>query len=126
MRLYQYTRCFEMKTQRLISSYDEVNDIFYGMIEGKKGYLANYAVDESIFINIGDGNYPVSFLISNASNVLDVKKEVLEESNVKIAIGCDDLSLYFNMCINNVEIYKDKFKNLYSMPNFSFILDTNY
>ncbi len=115
-----------MKTQRLISSYDEVNDIFYGMIEGKKGYLANYAVDESIFINIGDGNYPVSFLISNASNVLDVKKEVLEESNVKIAIGCDDLSLYFNMCINNVEIYKDEFRNLYSMPNFSFILDTNY
>ena len=32
-----------MKTQRLISSYDEINDIFCGKIDGKNGYFANYA-----------------------------------------------------------------------------------
>nr|WP_019263887.1 hypothetical protein [Methanobrevibacter smithii] len=41
-----------MKTQRLISSYDEINDIFCGKIDGKNGYFANYAMNEGIFINI--------------------------------------------------------------------------
>ena len=34
-----------MKTQRLISSYDEINDIFCGKIDGKNGYFANYAMN---------------------------------------------------------------------------------
>ena len=41
-----------MKTQRLISSYDEINDIFCGKIDGKNGYFANYAMNKGIFINI--------------------------------------------------------------------------
>ena len=35
-----------MKTQRLISSYDEINDIFCGKIDGKNGYLAKDTINE--------------------------------------------------------------------------------
>ncbi|WP_299523971.1 hypothetical protein [uncultured Methanobrevibacter sp.] len=115
-----------MKTQRLISSYDEINDIFYGKIDGKNGYFANYAVNKGIFINIDKNGFPVSFFINHASNVLHISKEILEESNVKVGIDCDNISIIFNIFINNVKIYNGKFENNYKIPAFNFMLDTNY
>lgn len=64
-----------MKTQRLISSYDEINDIFCGKIDGKNGYFANYAMNEGIFINIDKNGCPVSVFIDRASDILNVKKK---------------------------------------------------
>ena len=66
-----------MKTQRLISSYDEINDIFCGKIDGKNGYFANYAMNEGIFINIDKNGCPVSVFIDRASDILNVKKSGL-------------------------------------------------
>lgn len=115
-----------MKTQRLISSYDETNDIFFGKIDGKNGYFANYALNEGIFINIDENGCPVSVFIDNASDILHVKKEILEESNVKIGIDCNDYSIYFNIFVNDVKIYNDKFANNCGIPDLNFMLDSNY
>ena len=91
-----------MKTQRLISSYDEINDIFCGKIEGKNGYFANYAMNEGIFINIDKNGCPVSVFIDRASDILNVKKEILEESDIKIGLGCDYCSIYFVYLTENL------------------------
>lgn len=115
-----------MKTQRLISSYDEINDIFCGKIDGKNGYFANYAMNKGIFINIDKNGCTVSVFIDNASDILNVKKEILEESDIKIGIGCDGLSIYFDIFVNGVKIYNNEFKNTYGIPDLNFLLDSNY
>lgn len=115
-----------MKTQRLISSYDEINGIFCGKIDGKNGYFANYAMNEGIFINIDKNGCPVSVFIDRASDILNVKKEILEESDIKIGLGCDDCSIYFDIFVNGVKIYNNKFENNCGIPDLNFLLDTDY
>lgn len=115
-----------MKTQRLISSYDEINDIFCGKIDGKNGYFANYAMNEGIFINIDKNGCPVSVFIDRASDILNIKKEILEESDIKIGLGCDDCSIYFDIFVNGVKIYNNKFENNCGIPDLNFLLDTDY
>ena len=58
-----------MKTQRLISSYDEINDIFCGKIDGKNGYFANYAMNEGIFINIDKNTLEIIYLNCYTCNI---------------------------------------------------------
>lgn len=115
-----------MKTQRLISSYDEANDIFYGKIDGEDGYFANYAISKGIFINLDKNMFLVSFFINSASDVLHVSKEILEESDVKVFINCTNISIMFDVFINDVKIFNDVFENNYDIPSFNFMLDTNY
>ena len=67
-----------MKKERLISSYDEVNDTFVGKIDGKMGYCADYSISEGIFLSIDKDNLPSSVLVDNASEVLNVSKQILE------------------------------------------------
>lgn len=52
-------------------------------------------MNEGIFINIDKNGCPVSVFIDRASDILNVKKEILEESDIKIGLGCDDCSIYF-------------------------------
>ena len=115
-----------MEKQRLISSYDEVNDTFVGKIDGQNGYCADYSISEGIFLSIDKNNIPTSVLVSNASKVLDISKQVLENSNVKINIDCDSICLNFTMFIENLKICSIRCKNKYGIPNLSFKVDSNY
>ena len=115
-----------MKKQRLISSYDEVNDTFVGKIDGRNGYSADYSISEGIFLSIDKDNIPTSVLVDNASKVFDISKKVLENSNVKIGIDCDSICLYFTMFIENLKICSIKCRNKYGIPELSFEMDSNY
>ncbi len=115
-----------MEKQRLISSYDEVNDTFVGKIDGQNGYCADYSISEGIFLSIDKNNIPTSVLVNNASKVFNISKKVLENSNVEIDINCDKICLYFTMFIENLQICSIRCKNKYGIPNISFKIDSNY
>lgn len=115
-----------MKKERLISSYDEVNDTFVGKIDGKMGYCADYGISEGIFLSIDKDNLPSSVLVDNASEVLNVSKQILENSNVQIGIDCDGICLIFTMFIENLKICSVKCKNEFGIPDIKFEIDSNY
>ena len=115
-----------MEKERLISSYDEINDTFFGKIDGKNGYCADYSISDGIFLSIDKNNMPTSVLIDNASEVFNVSKQILENSNVKIGIDCDSICLIFTMFIENLKICSIKCKNKFGIPNINFEIDSNY
>jgi len=114
-----------MKKERLISSYDEVNDTFVGKIDGKNGYVADYGITDGIFLGLNNSNLPTSVFISNASEVLDISKTDLESADVKIGIKCDDANLTFRMCIEDLLVFSTRCKNSFGIPNLNFLIDCN-
>ncbi|WP_407374574.1 hypothetical protein [Methanobrevibacter sp.] len=115
-----------MKKERLISSYDEINDTFVAKIDGRNGYCANYGISEGVFLSIDKNNIPTSVLVDRASEVFNISKQVLENSNVRIGIDCDSICLYFTMSIENLKICSIKCKNDFGIPNINFEIDSNY
>lgn len=115
-----------MKKQRLISSYDEINDTFVGKIEGKNGYWADFDISDGVFLSIDKNNIPTSVLVDRASEVFNISKQLLRNSNVKIDIDCDNICLYFTMFIENLKICSIKCRNTYGIPNINFEMDSNY
>lgn len=115
-----------MEKQRLISSYDEINDTFVGKIEGKNGYCADYNISDGIFLAIDENNVPFSIFVDKASGVFNIPKMILESANVKIALDCDAAFLNFNLFIEGLKICSLKSENRYGMPEFNFCLDSNY
>ncbi|WP_298500586.1 hypothetical protein [uncultured Methanobrevibacter sp.] len=115
-----------MEKQRLISSYDEVNDTFVGKIDGRDGYCADYGISDGVFLSIDKDNIPTSVFVNNASKVFDISKKLLENSNVKIDIDCDSICLYFTMFIENLKICSIRCKNSYGIPNINVEMDSNY
>ena len=111
--------------KRLISSYDEINDTFVGKVDGENGYAADYGISEGIFLRINNSNLPTSVFIPNASKVLNISKSILESSDVKIGIKCDDFSLSFRMCIDDLLVFSTKCKNSFGIPNLNFLIDCN-
>ncbi len=114
-----------MKKERLISSYDEINDTFVGKIDGKNGYVADYGIADGIFLGLNHSNLPTSVFISNASEVLDISKSVLESADVKIGIMCDDINLTFRMCIEDLPVFTTRCKNTFGIPSLNFLIDCN-
>ena len=112
--------------ERLITSYDEVTDTFVGKVEGRNGFCADYDISNGIFLGIDENNLPASAYVSNASEVLDIPKQILENSNVKIRIICDAFFLNFNMCIEDLKICSVKCKNDYRIPAINFEIDSNH
>lgn len=114
-----------MEKETLISSYDEINDIFVGKIDGRMGYCANYSISEGIFLSIDKDNMPTSVLVDNASEVFNVSKKFLENPNVKIGIDCDSVCLCFTISIEDLKICSIKRKNDFGIPEVSFVMDSN-
>ncbi|MBR4447416.1 hypothetical protein [Methanobrevibacter sp.] len=114
-----------MEKQRLISSYDELNDTFVGKIEGRNGYDANYSISEGVFLNIDKNNIPTSVVVNNASEVLNVSKQCLESADIKISIDCNENCLSFNMYVENSEICSLKCRNGFGIPNLNYLIDCN-
>lgn len=114
-----------MKKERLISSYDELNDTFVGKIEGKNGYDANYSISEGVFLNIDKNNIPISVVVNNASEVFHVSKECLESADIKINIDCNGDCLSFNMFVENSEICSLRCRNDFGIPNLNYSIDCN-
>ena len=113
-----------MEKQRLISSYDEINDTFVAKIDGKNGYCADYSISEGIFLSIDKNNMPTSVLVDNASEVFSISKKILENSNVKIGIDCDSICLYFTIFIENLKICSIKCRNNFGIPKINFEIDS--
>ena len=124
----QYTMCevFKMNIKRLISSYDEINDTFVGKIDGKNRYCADYGICDGIFLAVDYDNIPYSVFVENASDVLKVSKEMLENPNIKIIIDCDGVFLSFNMFIEGLKICSVKSINECEIPKINFLMDSNY
>ena len=114
-----------MKIKELISSYDETNDIFVGKISEKNGYYSNYDISNGIFLNMDKNNLPVSVHINNASNVLNVKKYLLEYCDVSIFIDCDGRDINFILCIADEILYNTKSSNVFNSPKVSYLIKTN-
>ena len=115
-----------MEKETLISSYDEINDTFVGKIDGRNGYYANYSISEGIFLSIDKNSMPTLVLVDNASEVFNISKRILENSNVRIGIDCDSICLNFTMFIENLKICSIKCKNSFGIPNMNFEIDSNY
>lgn len=115
----------KMEKQRLISSYDEINDTFVGKIDGRNGYNANYGISEGVFLNIDENNLPTSVFVNNASEVFDVPKKCLESANVKISIDCNENCLSFSMFVENSEICSLKCSNDFGIPTLEYLIDCN-
>jgi len=111
--------------KRLISSYNEINDTFIGIIDGEKGYCADYGISQGIYLGINNSNYPTAVIVPQASEVLNTSKETLENPNVKININCDDIYIYFDMCIENTKICSIKCKNNFGIPKMECLIDSN-
>ena len=116
----------KIKKEILISSYDEISDTLVGKIDGKNGYCANYGISDDVFLNIDKNNIPTSFHINNASKVFNTSKKFLENSNVKINLGCDSIFIYFTMFIENLKICSIKCENKCGIPNLDYEIDSNY
>lgn len=114
-----------MKKERLISSYDELNDTFVGKIEGKNGYDANYSISEGVFLNIDKNSIPASVVVNNASEVLNVSKQCLESANIKISIDCNENCLLFNMFVENSQICSLRCRNDFGIPDLNYLMDCN-
>ncbi|MGN0177649.1 MAG: hypothetical protein ACI389_07450 [Methanobrevibacter sp.] len=112
--------------KRLISSYDEINDIFVGKIDGESGFCRDFGISDGVFIGINKNNFPNSVYICDASRVLNVSKQTLENSNVKINIKCNSICLYFTMFIENLRICSLKCKNIFDIPIVDFKMDSNF
>lgn len=114
-----------METKELISSYDEINDTFVGKMSEKNGYHANYDISKGIFLNLDNNNLPVSVHINNASNVLNVKKHVLQYCDLSIFIDCDGREINFKLCMADKMLYNAKSVNVFNSPQFSYLIKTN-
>ena len=112
--------------KRLISSYDEINDIFVGKVDGENGFYADFDISDGIFLGINKDNCPNSIYVSDASRVLNVSKQTLENSDVKITVSCDSTCLYFSMFIGNLHICSYRCKNIFKIPFIDFEMDSNY
>lgn len=115
-----------MMKKRLISSYDEVNDTFVGKVDGEHGFCADYDISDGVFLAIDENNFPTSVHVNNASEVLNIPKQILENSNVKINIICDAIYLNFSMYIEDLRICSIRCKNHYGIPSISFEIDSNH
>lgn len=111
--------------KRLISSYDEENDTFVGKVDDEKGYKADYGISDGIFLGINNSNMPTSVFISNASEVLNTSKSILESADVKIRIDCDEAFLTFRMCIEDLLIFSAKCKKHFPIPEMEYEIDSN-
>jgi len=114
-----------MMEKSLISSYDEVNDTFVGKFDGRKGYCADYTISEGINLSVGCDNIPSSVMVNNASEVLNISKTFLENSNVKIDIDCDEIFLNFQLIIEDLNVCTVTCKNSYGIPNLHYVMDSN-
>ena len=112
--------------KRLIASYDEINDTFVGKVDGEFGFSADYGISDGIFLGINKYNIPTSIFVPNASKALNTSKNTLECADVKILIDCDDICLYFSICIEDLIIYSTKCFNSFNIPNINFLIDSNY
>ncbi len=115
-----------MKTKRLISSYDAVNDTFVGKVDGENRYCADYSISDGIFLAIDKNNVPCSVFIDKASDVFNVSKGMLENANIRIAIDCDSIILSFIMFIEDLKICSIKSQNRYGIPTLNVLMDTNF
>lgn len=116
---------FDIMEKRLISSYDEENDTFVGKIGDENGYVADYGISKGIYLGINDSNLPAAVLIPNASKVLNTSKSVLESSDVRIGIDCDNSCLTFRMCIEGLLVFSTKCKNNFGIPDLNYLIDCN-
>ena len=114
-----------METKELISSYDEINDTFVGKMADKNGYCANYDIADGIFLNIDKNRLPVSVHINNASDVLNVRKRILEDPNVSILIESKGDEIDFKLCIDNREIFSNRSVNVFGIPEVSYMMSAN-
>jgi hypothetical protein len=114
-----------MEKQRLISSYDELNDTFVGKIEGRNGYDANYSISDGVFLSIDKNNIPTSVVVNNASEVFNVSKQCLESANIKISIDCNENCLLFNMFVENSQICSLRCRNDFGIPDLNYLMDCN-
>ncbi len=113
-----------MKTKELVTSYDATNDILAGKLLDENGFTANYAIGKGIFLNTDENNMPTSFYIGEASQVLNVEKEILKDPNVAVAIDSDDSEIDFEIFISSNKIFKLKSNNRFGFE-ISEIWDTN-
>lgn len=114
-----------MKTNELISSYDETNDILICKISEVNGYSANYDISDGIFLNVDKNQLPASIFIKHASEVLNVKKCILEDPNICVFIKCTKKELDFELLIANKRIYASKSMNRFDMPKLSYEIQLN-
>lgn len=114
-----------MKTDELISSYDETNDIFLCKISEVNGYSANYHISDGIFLNVDINHLPASVHINNASEVLNVSKNVLEDPNVLVLIKCTEKELNFELFIADKRICAFKSMNRFDIPHLSYKIQLN-
>lgn len=121
-----FVRFDTMVKKRLISSYDEKNDTFVGKIDGENGFCADYGISEGVFLTIDKNNLPASIFVSNASEVFEIPKQILEDSDVKISIDCDSILLKLKLCIRDLKICSITCKNKYGIPNVKLLMDSNY
>ena len=114
-----------MKTNELISSYDETNDILLCKISEVNGYSANYDISDGIFLNVDKNQLPASIFIKRASVVLNVKKSILEDPDICVFIKCTKKELGFELFIANKRIYASKSMNRFDMPELSYKIQLN-
>lgn len=115
-----------METKTLITSYDEINDTFVGKIDGKTGIFADYGISDGVFLGIDKNNLPNSVYVNNASEVFDISKEILENSNVVIYIDCDNMCINFHMFIEGLKICSIKCRNEFGIAEISYEIDSNH
>ena len=116
---------FDKMEKRLISSYDEINDIFVGKVDGENGFIADYGISEGVFLGINNLHLPTSVFVPNASEVLNTSKSLLESANVRINIVCDEIYLTFSMCVENLKIFSTTCKNIFGIPEIKYEIDSN-
>ncbi len=115
-----------MEKKTLISSYDEVNDTFVGKVNGESGFCADYCISDGIYLGIDENNIPNSVYVDGASRVLNISKQILENSNVEINIECDSICLIFQMFIEGLNICSIKCENIYGIPAINYSIDSNH
>ena len=111
--------------KRLISSYDEENDTLVGKVDGENGYVADFGISDGIYVGINKFNLPSTFFVSRASEVLDTSKDVLESSDLKIDIECNEFYLTFRLSIDDFPIFSTRCRNNFGIPSIDCQMDSN-
>ncbi len=111
-----------MKTQELITSYDEINDTFVSKIKNKNGFYADFDISDGIILAIDKNNLPTSIFVNNASDVFNVDKNIFDDSEILISIECDEADIDFEIFVGCKRIYYVKSNNDFEIPVFRCIM----
>lgn len=112
-----------MINKKLISSYDESEDMFYIKINEDRGYVISFELCDGVYLNLNKFNELDSIEIENASELLGFTQNSLSNGEKKIIIISTEDFISFKFFLNNKNLLERSIRNEYNLLDTILILE---